>query len=385
MLSHPSFSPDSTSSFWEKDTYLKRVDFLIVGAGITGLNTAISLKIRHPAAEVLVVEKGMRGDGASYRNAGFACLGSPTELLADLASIDQDRVWAITRMRYEGLQLLLSRLGPQALDLHWCGGLELFGEGDAEALQQVRDRLPELNRFMGDITGDDAHFQEADKASLPFSQLSGAIHIGYEGRLHPGRMMEALLTVALQKGVRLLNGLQVESWEETPTGMEVLSADGRRIRTGYLAWATNGFSRETGLDLPVYPARNQVYLTAPVAGMNWDSCLHYHQGYVYARRVGERLLIGGARHTALDSEAVSEPGLTEGIASWLHAFSVRHLGVPEELPFVMGWSGTMGVGDEKGPLIQPVGNRMYAAVRLGGMGVALGSLVGDRLASLMTT
>jgi gamma-glutamylputrescine oxidase len=384
MLASSASSFDIISSFWEKDTYLRPVDYLIVGAGITGLNAAISIKGRHPDAEVLVVEQGMRGDGASYRNAGFACLGSPTELLADLAHLSEDKVWAITRMRYEGLQMLLTRVSPAALGLVWCGGLELFAKGEAPQLEQVLDHLPGLNRAMAHITGHPTHFELAAYHSLPFHQLAGAIHIRYEGRLHPGKMMEALLASALQQGVRVLNGARVSAWEELPGHVEVHTADGRVLRTQYLGWATNGFSRDAGLQLPVYPARNQVYLSSPFQGLSWDHCLHYHQGYVYARRVGDQLLIGGARHSALDTEAISKPGLTPGIEHWLHEWAVRHLGLPPDQPFASGWSGTMGVGVEKGPLLHTIGNRIGVAVRLGGMGVAMGTLVGDQLANLMT-
>jgi glycine/D-amino acid oxidase-like deaminating enzyme len=47
------------------------------------------------------------------------------------------------------------------------------------------------------------------------------------------------------------------------------------------------------------------------------------------------------------------------------------------------WSGIMGVGKSKKPIIQLLNNRVAIGVRLGGMGVAIGSLVGENVAELL--
>ena len=46
------------------------------------------------------------------------------------------------------------------------------------------------------------------------------------------------------------------------------------------------------------------------------------------------------------------------------------------------WSGIMGVGDQKKPKIEQRSENVFCGVRLGGMGVAIGSLVGNELAGL---
>lgn len=72
-------------SYWEQKSLIGNPDVAVIGAGITGLNAAIRLKQLDPALDVLVLERGALPEGASTRNAGFACFGSPSELLADLA------------------------------------------------------------------------------------------------------------------------------------------------------------------------------------------------------------------------------------------------------------------------------------------------------------
>ena len=59
----------------------------VIGGGIVGLFTALFHKRAHPSHHVVVLEKGAFPSGASVRNAGFACFGSPSELLADIATV----------------------------------------------------------------------------------------------------------------------------------------------------------------------------------------------------------------------------------------------------------------------------------------------------------
>ena len=47
------------------------------------------------------------------------------------------------------------------------------------------------------------------------------------------------------------------------------------------------------------------------------------------------------------------------------------------------WSGIMGVGNQKKAIVKQLSNNVYCGVRLGGMGVAIGSIVGKELAELV--
>jgi hypothetical protein len=47
------------------------------------------------------------------------------------------------------------------------------------------------------------------------------------------------------------------------------------------------------------------------------------------------------------------------------------------------WSGIMGVGEQKKPIITHYAHNIHCGVRLGGMGVAIGSLLGKQLADLL--
>ena len=93
-------------SYWEKSTYLENIDFLIIGSGIVGLSTAIFLKKKNKNYKVLVIDRGYLPTGASTKNAGFTCFGSPTELFDDLQNMNELTVWDTFSNRYMGLNTL---------------------------------------------------------------------------------------------------------------------------------------------------------------------------------------------------------------------------------------------------------------------------------------
>src|SRR5450756_2454544 len=48
------------------------------------------------------------------------------------------------------------------------------------------------------------------------------------------------------------------------------------------------------------------------------------------------------------------------------------------------WSGIMGLGGDKQPIIRAINDHVFCAVRMGGMGVALAPMIGEKIAALMT-
>lgn len=113
-------------SYWEIKSWLSNIDYVIVGSGIVGLNCAIELKRRFPKSNILVLEKGMLPQGASTKNAGFACFGSLSEIINDLKSHSEDEVFQLVKKRIEGLALLRETLGDAKLNYQQFGGYELY-------------------------------------------------------------------------------------------------------------------------------------------------------------------------------------------------------------------------------------------------------------------
>ena len=103
-------------SYWELKNWFSNVDYTIVGSGIVGLHCALNLRERFPESKILVLEKGILPQGASTKNAGFACFGSLSEIIDDLKSHTQEEVIQLVQKRKLGLELLRKRLGDSVID-----------------------------------------------------------------------------------------------------------------------------------------------------------------------------------------------------------------------------------------------------------------------------
>lgn len=369
-------------SYWEYDAFFRDIDLLIVGAGIVGINAALRFREKHPAARILILERGPLPIGASTRNAGFACFGSMTELLDDRASLPGDEVWALVRRRYQGLQVLRKRVGDQHLDYQGLGGYELFRAGEEEAYAQCLDHMAYFNRELSRITGEQETFQLRNEKLGEF-RFGGVRHLIWnkaEGQIHTGHMMRRLLALAQEAGIHVLGGIPVAQLADRA----VVTAQGWTIAARQIIVATNGFARQLLPQLAVEPARNQVLVTEPVANLPFRGAFHYDRGYVYFRNIGERILLGGARHLAKAEETTADFGMTPTIQQALeHLLHTVILPGRSDVVIASRWSGILGTGATKQPIVHQLNDHTLAAVRLGGMGVAIGSLLGEEAADVL--
>ncbi len=106
------------------------------------------------------------------------------------------------------------------------------------------------------------------------------------------------------------------------------------------------------------------------------------RGYYYFRNIDNRILFGGGRNLDFKGEETTRFGQTEMIQNQLETL-LREVVLPEtNFEIDQRWSGIMGVGNGKDPLVKPISNRVFCGVKLGGMGVAIGGLIGKELAEL---
>jgi glycine/D-amino acid oxidase-like deaminating enzyme len=365
-------------SFWEKETFINHIDFVIVGSGIVGLSTAIYLKNKYPNKKVLVVERGYLPTGASSKNAGFACIGSPSELIDDLKSNTEKDVFLTVNKRWEGLQNLKLLLGYEQIGFKRLGSYELFK--NQYEFSKCVSKLTDLNTKLKSITGLDSTFNINNNIILNsnFKGFKYAISHQAEGQIDTGLMISNLLKLAIEKGIKILNGIDAKSINK-----QSLITQYGIINFDKLFICTNGFAKQLLPKDDINPARAQVLITKPVTNLKFKGIYHFNAGYYYFRNVGNRVLFGGGRQLDIKGETTTEFKQTELIKQDLKTYLKEYILPESNFEIDYFWSGIMGVGHTKSPIIKQIDEHIYCGVRLGGMGVAIGSLVGKELAELV--
>lgn len=360
-------------SFWEFDHYKPGQSWAVIGSGIVGLSTALEIKNKYPNQDVVVIDEYFPPQGASTKNAGFACFGSVTELLDDLQYMSVSEVEEIVSMRWNGMQILRDRLSGNGVFVEFNGGKELFlKEHFVE-----NESIDLCNQIMKNAIGIEDYFKVG--ANHDFNTLNDqCILMPHEGQLNAMQMMDTLYQMAISHDIKFIFGHEVIDIATETTTVYL----GKEMKLSFekIFICTNGFTKKLLPQFEVYPARNHVLVTNEISGLEWNGVYHFDKGYYYFRRIGNRILLGGARNLNLQMESSSEFKFNEEIRNELTRF-LKEVIHAEAYP-EFWWTGILGIGPSKYPILQKVNENIYIGVRLGGMGVAIGSYLGRALVDL---
>jgi glycine/D-amino acid oxidase-like deaminating enzyme len=218
--------------------------------------------------------------------------------------------------------------------------------------------------------------------------VAALVAIPAEGALHPGHLMRALLARAQRLGAQVLHGVEVEALEEGPHAVEVRvhhAPLGERFgfRARQVGVCLNAFARRLLPGLDVVPGRGQVLVTEPVRGLPLRGTFHRDGGDLYFREIDGRVLLGGGRHSDVKGETTDRLVTTAAIQGLLERFLAEVVLPGRPVRIEHRWAGIMAFGRERAPILERVAPRTCVGVRMSGMGVAIGSRVGDRLADLL--
>jgi glycine/D-amino acid oxidase-like deaminating enzyme len=374
-------------SYWEQNSYLKKLDVAIVGAGLLGLWTAYELLMQNNALKITILEEGCLPSGASTRNAGFACFGSPSELLHDLETMGEHQVWNIVDMRFRGIGKMRKVLGDEKIGFEALGGYEVFEPGQA-LWQKVESNLGNLNKGMQAISGVaqlffPAHGQIELQALRGFEKMIASTG---EGTVDSGQLVKCLSKKVRKLGAQIIYGASVQAIDAGNKWQELLVETAGRTaiwKARKVVVCTNGRLCRLMPALDVKPARGQILLTPPIEGLRMRGTFHAQEGYYYFRNLGNRILLGGARHTSFAAEETTELSTSEEIQQHLNAFVKTHFAQAGALPKKgwQRWAGTMAFTSNKLPLLHQQQSGVWAATCCNGMGVALSPIFAEQVAS----
>ena len=367
-------------SYWEIKSYLTNVDFTIIGSGIVGLNCALQLKNQYPTSTILILEKGMLPQGASTKNAGFACFGSLSEIISDLNSHTEEEVYTLVKKRLHGLSLLRQTLSDSAIQYQQFGGFELFSDADAELYEICQEKQRDINSLLFPLFNDEV-FSFKENA-FQFENIQEHLNFNkFEGQIDTGKMMQSLTQLVLNKGIKILNSVVVERFQDLNDSIHI-KTNHFELKTKKLLIATNGFAKQL-MNEEVKPARAQVLITKPIENLYLKGTFHLDKGFYYFRNIDDRILFGGGRNLDFKGEETTEMKETDLIQNKLE--ELLKTTILPKTPFEIEhrWSGIMGIGNQKNPIVKQLSNNVCCGVRLGGMGIAIGSIVGKELAQLL--
>lgn len=367
-------------SYWEKKNFFS-ADVIVVGSGIVGLNAAIFMKNERPKLNVIVLERGFLPSGASTKNAGFACFGSISELIAQEELSGAVGLKNLIAKRWQGLLMLRKLLGDGNIAYQSYGGFELFKDSEQTLAEECLNKIPYYNGLISEVVGHKSTYLETKNEinTFGFSNTSFLIKNQLEAQIDPGLMIKKLIAKAVSLGVVVLNNCEVKEIRQESNGVILETIHGL-FNAEKVLLSTNAFIKKLAPELQLTPGRGQVIVTKPIKNLKVKGTFHYDKGYYYFRNIDDRILLGGGRNLNFEAEETTEFGETNLVQDALQKL-LNEVILPN-IPFEIEhkWSGIMGFGPQLEPIIEQIRPGVFCAVRCNGMGIAIGSQTGKEAA-----
>ena len=371
-------------SFWEKKELLT-YDLVVLGGGITGMFCALSYRKSCPKARIAILERGLFSSGASTKNAGFACFGSLTELIEDIDKMNENEVYEIIQMRLEGLSLLRKTLGDYNLDIKFNGGFELFFNKNSEIL----DKMNYVNSFLKPIFSKQVFkFNNSKIKEFGFdsNKVKFMVENMLEGQINTGKMMRNLRAKINKGNIDFFSNTTLEKFE-IQKDQKLLSLNLKKeefkLSCKKLAICNNAFVNQILPRLNIIPGRGLIIISKPFKNLKIKGSFHYEKGYYYFRNYKNRILLGGGRNLDINVEKTNQFGINQKIKNKLLNDINQFILPKQEFNLEMEWSGIMAFGNNKIPIIRRENQKIAIGVKLGGMGISIGSLIGKKVADLL--
>jgi glycine/D-amino acid oxidase-like deaminating enzyme len=369
-------------SYWEQDIFKPKYDYLIVGAGFSGLWMAYFLKKQKPKAAIAILERGTLPNGASTKNAGFACFGSPSELLENVKEIGWDKTLEMTQKRFEGIQIIQQHFG-ELIDYNACGASELFTERNI--FEENLSQLELLNKNLSAMVLNQNHFYEDTKiiSESKFKGFQYAISNAAEASIHSGKLFYNLYKTLVGQDVKFFFGTEVENIDTSHKTATVKTKNLGDFEAQHVCICTNAFSNLFLTAQNIKPGRGQVLITKPIKNLPFNKTFHFDKGYFYFKNVGDRVLFGGGRNLDFEGENTAEFGTTEMIIKKLKQHLSDYILPNTDYEIDHIWSGIMAFNESKTPFSEIIQPNLSASVCMNGMGVALAPYLARELVGEM--
>ena len=325
------------------------VDVAIVGAGYTGLWTALYLKKADPSLRIAVLEKEIAGFGASGRNGGWcsALFAASRKKIAKRSG--RDAAIAMQRAMFESVDEVGRAAADEGIDAHFKKGGTLTAVTAPAQLERVREEVSDAHEW--GFTEDDIRWlDERDaRAVVDVEGCMGAAYTPHCARLHPARLARGLGDAVERLGVQL--------FEQSPVrvlGSRQVMTDKATVKADVVVKAVEGYSPMlNGSKRALMPLYSLMVATEPLPETFWSK-VGWNRGETFAD--GRHLIIY-AQRTADDRIAIGGRGAPYHFSSRVRDEYDKKPEVFSELKRVLGalwpdladvkvthkWGGPLGV------------------------------------------
>ena len=359
----------------------KSCDWLVVGAGYTGLSAARKLSELHPNQKILIVDAQLAGEGASSRNSGF--LVDTTLNDGFTSDIDLENYKKKTDIYKLGIKAVKKFIQEYQVDCDFneCGKYYASSKiDDQKTLENFSKILSKLNYENHLLFKDDLKKQLGTNFYNVGLYTKGGI------LLNPGKLVRAMIN-ALPNNVNLLENSFLINWK-LHNGQIICEFEKGTIKSKKIIFATNGFLKSLGIKKNYnFPLTLTASMTRPLNSKEYsDIGSPKEWGVLSVRPMGATVRMTKDKRIMIRNTAeVSNPFKMSKMELDKRA-AIQKIGIKKRFPQLPSdiiestWSGVVSRSRNSSQIFEKLEDNVFVAGCYNGSGIGVGTLFGEQIA-----
>ena len=356
-------------------------EWLIVGAGYTGLSAARKLGQLYPSQKIILIDAQLAGEGASSRNSGYLVDTTLNDGFTSNKELDNYKKKADI---YDlGINVVKKFINEYQVDCDWneCG--KYFASSkkeDQKILLNFSDTLSKLD-FEHNL------FSKSELSKkLGTSFYNIALHTKGGVLLHPGKLVRAMVDV-LPSNVSLFENSNLLNWIKIKDIISCNFKNGK-IKTKKIIFATNGFLKSLGIKSNYnFPITLTASMTRSLTDKEFESIGKPKEwGVLPIRPMGATIRMTKDRRILIRNTAeVHNPYEMSKLELDKRSINQK-IGIKKRFPQLpdniiqSSWSGIVSRTRNSSQIFEKIDDNIFAAGCYNGSGIGVGTLFGEQIA-----
>ena len=356
-------------------------EWLIIGAGYTGLSAARKLGHLYPNQKIIIVDAQLAGEGASSRNSGYLVDTTLNDGFTSNKELENYKKKAdIYKL---GIDAVKKFIKEYQVDCDWneCGKYFASSQlGDKKILENFSSTLSKLG-FEHNLL-----FKEDLSKRLGTNFYNIALHTKGGILLHPGKLVRAMIDT-LPDNVILYENSSLLNWKKI-NGLINCDFKNCSIKTKKIIFATNGFLKSLGIKTNYnFPITLTASMTRPLTDKEFESIEQPKEwGVLPVRPMGATIRMTKDRRILIRNTAeVHNP--YRMVQSDLDKRSINQkIGIKKRFPQLsdniiqLTWSGIVSRTRNSSQIFEKIDENVFVAGCYNGSGIGVGTLFGEQIA-----
>ena len=356
-------------------------DWLIIGAGFTGLSAARKLGQLYPKKEIIIVDAQLAGEGASSRNSGYLV---DTTLNDGFTSNKELENYKKKADIYElGIKVVKKFVKEYQVDCDWNGCGKYFASSKSEDKKTLINFSETLSKL-----GFDHNLVNRQELSEQLGTSFYNIGLYTKGGilLHPGKLVRAMIDT-LPNNVQLFENSPLINWKKN-SDIILCTFKEATIKTKKIIFATNGFLKSLGIKSNYnFPITLTASMTRSLTDDEFRSIGKPKEwGVLPVRPMGATVRMTKDRRILIRNTAevfnpfqMSQSDLDKRKLIQKKAIKKRFPQLPDDI-IESSWSGVVSRTRNSSQIFDKINKNVFVAGCYNGSGIGVGTLFGEQIA-----